>query len=52
MSLPLIVSPSPIAFRPKQEIEVFEQPEALLPVLPFANELQLTVGELFAWLLE
>ena len=39
-------------FRPKQETEVFEELDALLPVPRFASELQLTVGDLFAWLLE
>ena len=39
-------------FRPKQEMEVFDQPDALLPVPEFANELKLTVENLFAWLLE
>jgi Uma2 family endonuclease len=32
--------------------EVFDEPEQLLPVPSFARELQLTVGELFGWLLE
>ena len=39
-------------FRPKQETEVFDEPSSLLPVPSFASELQLTVGNLFAWLLE
>ncbi len=39
-------------YRPKQETEVFDELNALLPVPSFASELQLTVGDLFAWLLE
>ncbi|WP_066383524.1 Uma2 family endonuclease [Anabaena sp. CA = ATCC 33047] len=39
-------------YRPKQETEVFDQPDSLLPVPSFASEMQLTVKELFAWLLE
>ncbi|WP_414623347.1 Uma2 family endonuclease [Calothrix sp. CCY 0018] len=39
-------------FRPKQETEVFDEPDALLPVPDFASELKLTVRDLFAWLLE
>ena len=39
-------------FRPKQETKVFDEPDALLPVPSFASELKLTVGDLFAWLLE
>lgn len=39
-------------YRPKQETEVFDQPNALLPVPSFASELKLTVKDLFAWLLE
>lgn len=37
---------------PKQETEVFDQPEVLLTVPSFASDLQLTVTDLFAWLLE
>jgi Uma2 family endonuclease len=36
----------------KQETEVFDEPSALLPVPPFAKDIQLTIGEFFAWLLE
>lgn len=39
-------------YHPKQETEVFDEPDALLPVPLFASELQLTVKDLFAWLLE
>ncbi|MBV6621883.1 MAG: Uma2 family endonuclease [Rivularia sp. (in: Bacteria)] len=39
-------------FCPKQETEVFDESDTLLPVPDFASELQLTVGDLFAWLLE
>ncbi len=39
-------------YYPKQETQVFDLPEALLPVPLFASELQLTVSDLFGWLLE
>jgi Uma2 family endonuclease len=39
-------------YRPKQQTEVFDEPGDQLPVLSFVSELQLTVGELFGWLLE
>ncbi|MBD1940254.1 Uma2 family endonuclease [Microcoleus sp. FACHB-68] len=37
---------------PTQQIEVFDELEVQLPMPAFASELQLTVGELFGWLLE
>jgi Uma2 family endonuclease len=39
-------------YRPKQETEVFDDLNALIPVPSFASELQLAVKDLFAWLLE
>jgi Uma2 family endonuclease len=39
-------------YRPKQETEVFDDPEAVLPMPSFASELHLTVQDLFAWLSE
>ncbi|MBW4560535.1 MAG: Uma2 family endonuclease [Mojavia pulchra JT2-VF2] len=39
-------------YRPKQETEVFDEPDALLPMRSFASEAQLTIKDLFAWLLE
>jgi Uma2 family endonuclease len=39
-------------YLPKQQPEVFDQPEQLLPVPSFANELNLSVGLVFGWLLE
>lgn len=39
-------------YLPKQQPEVFDEPEQRLPVPSFARELQLTVEELFGWLLE
>jgi Uma2 family endonuclease len=39
-------------YHPKQETEVFDEPDALLPVPLFASELQLRLKDLFAWLLE
>lgn len=38
-------------YRAKQETEIFE-PDQILPVPPFATELQLSVKDVFAWLLE
>jgi len=38
-------------YRPKQEIEVFDEPDVLLSMPSFARELQLTVKALFDWLL-
>ena len=37
-------------YRPHPEIAGFDRPEALLPVPSFASELQLTVADLFGWL--
>ncbi|AFY72706.1 hypothetical protein Syn7502_00551 [Synechococcus sp. PCC 7502] len=39
-------------FRPKQEIEIFDQPNNYLPVPSFADELKLSNNDLFSWLLE
>lgn len=39
-------------YLPRKQPEVFDQPEQQLPVPSFASDLQLTVGELFNWLLE
>lgn len=39
-------------YRPKQEPEVLDTPADVIPVPSFANNLQLTIQELFAWLLE
>jgi Uma2 family endonuclease len=38
-------------YQPKQETAVFDEPDALIPVPSFVSELQLTVKDLFAWLL-
>jgi Uma2 family endonuclease len=37
---------------PKQQPELFDKPEQLLPVPSFASELGLTLGTLFDWLME
>ncbi|MGB2926813.1 MAG: Uma2 family endonuclease [Limnothrix sp.] len=37
---------------PQQEINVFDESNSVLLMPDFMNKLQLTVGELFAWLLE
>jgi Uma2 family endonuclease len=39
-------------YLPKQEPQIFDKSEQQLPVPAFAAELQLSVGELFGWLLE
>jgi Uma2 family endonuclease len=39
-------------YLPKQEPQVFDAPEQQLPVPLFASKLQLSVGNLFGWLLE
>jgi Uma2 family endonuclease len=39
-------------YRPKQEIEVFDELEVILPVPEFAIDLQLTIKDLFAYLLK
>ena len=39
-------------YQPKQQPEVFDEPEQQLPVPSFASELCLTVGDVFGWLLE
>ncbi|MBD1906622.1 Uma2 family endonuclease [Funiculus sociatus GB2-A5] len=39
-------------YQPKQQPEVFDETEQLLPVPSFASELRLTVGDLFGWLFE
>lgn len=38
------------AYIPKQEIEVFETPNLILPVPSFAQDFQLNLGALFNWL--
>jgi Uma2 family endonuclease len=38
-------------YRPKQEVEVFDEPSALLPVPSFVSELNLSIDSLFGWLL-
>ncbi|HBL10029.1 MAG TPA: hypothetical protein DD379_01050 [Cyanobacteria bacterium UBA11162] len=39
-------------YLPKQQPEVFDEPEQKLPVPSFANELDLSVASVFGWLLE
>jgi Uma2 family endonuclease len=38
-------------YRPKQEVEIFDELIALLPVPSFVGALNLTIADLFAWLL-
>ena len=40
-----------LVYFPQQQIQIFDRSSAKLPVPSFAEELQLTVGDLFAWLL-
>jgi Uma2 family endonuclease len=37
-------------YQPNQEIAIFDDVEATLPMPEFARSLQLTIGELFSWL--
>jgi Uma2 family endonuclease len=39
-------------YRSKQEPEVLDEPDEVIPIPSFASELQLTIKDLFAWLLE
>lgn len=39
-------------YRSEQSTQVFDEPNAALPLPPFAQEFQLTIKDLFAWLLE
>lgn len=39
-------------YLPKQQPEGFDQPEQTLPTPDFANELNLSMGSIFGWLLE
>ncbi|WP_442942342.1 hypothetical protein [Nostoc sp.] len=39
-------------YLPKQQPEVFDEPQQKLPVPSFANELNLSVASIFGWLLE
>ena len=43
---------SVFVYLPQQGLEVFDEPEQLLPVPSCASELGLTLGELFGWLIE
>ncbi|MBD2307079.1 Uma2 family endonuclease [Chroococcidiopsis sp. FACHB-1243] len=39
-------------YLPNQQPEVFDEPEQQIPVPSFAQEVQLTIGNLFGWLIE
>ncbi|MBD1923003.1 Uma2 family endonuclease [Microcoleus sp. FACHB-831] len=43
---------SVFVYLPDRPTEVFDEPEARLPVPEFANNFSLTLGDLFGWLLE
>jgi Uma2 family endonuclease len=43
---------SVLIYRPDRPTEVFDRPEARLPVPDFAKDLSLTIEELFGWLLD
>jgi len=38
-------------YRSNQSVEVFDEPDELLPMPSFASKLNLTVKDLFSWLL-
>ncbi len=40
------------AYRRKQEVEIFDEMDQQLPMPEFTQDLQLTIGELFGWLIE
>jgi Uma2 family endonuclease len=40
-----------LVFCPQQETQVFDDPHALIPVPSFASELEISVKDLFAWLM-
>ena len=39
-------------YRPKQEPEVLDEPDKVIPVPEFASELKLTIQDLFDWLID
>lgn len=39
-------------YRPKQQLEIFDEPGLELPVPAFASEMHLSVGTIFGWLLD
>jgi Uma2 family endonuclease len=41
-----------LVYSPDKPTEIFDEPDSILPVPEFAKEVELTVGEIFAWLLE
>lgn len=41
-----------LVYRPKQQIEVFDESSQIIPVPDFAKDFQVTVEELFGWLLD
>ena len=41
---------SVLVYPPKQQPELFEEPDDILTVPAFASELQLTVEQMFSWL--
>lgn len=41
---------SVLVYPPKQQPELFEQPDDALPVPTFASKLQLTIAQMFSWL--
>jgi Uma2 family endonuclease len=52
-SLGWLIDPSDramIVFSADEQVQVFDETDQVLPVPEWANELQLTVGELFGWL--
>lgn len=39
-------------YHPNSTLEIFDEPEARLPVLAFAQAIELTVGDVFGWLIK
>ncbi|ACK72038.1 protein of unknown function DUF820 [Gloeothece citriformis PCC 7424] len=43
---------SVFVYKPNQQVEVFDEPEAIIPVPSLNQDFQLTIQNLFSWLLE
>ena len=41
-----------VPYQSKQEVEIFDEIDQQLPMPEFAQDLQLTIGELFGWFIE
>jgi len=47
-----LADPTVLVYRPNQEIAIFDVDEEMLPMPEFARSLQLTIGEIFSWLIK